>query len=344
MRRTWRASSAAFGLVASLVITNGCTDGNESDVRARSTTVAADNAPPSGICQVSANQDCFRIDTGQWVSAHRGSDAQGFILLDIGGPGYAPVDTDVVENSLPAALKKYSIVKIFEPWVGQELFPKCQTYFAELSWSVPGAKDPGGCIDFVSDFAQPPLDGPVKEISRRLDAKLAGIATFSFGSTRTREIWPLLRPNGTLLVVQPAPTPALSIERILTLRAEATWKALDGLRSRGCPQPSSCATIDQVRARLAARTMDKQWSRTGTEMSLFVIGSVADTERYRDVLMKLFTGVAYSSTELADLHRVAMSVSHSLGPEAALTSNAGYRAAMCQAYGAPGRIVTKDPL
>ena len=104
MRRTWRALSAALGLVASLVITSGCTDGNESDVRARSTTVAADNAPPSGICQVSANQDCFRIDTGQWVSAHRGSDAQGFILLDVGGPGYAPVDTDVVENSLPAAL------------------------------------------------------------------------------------------------------------------------------------------------------------------------------------------------------------------------------------------------
>ena len=44
------------------------------------------------------------------------------------------------------------------------------------------------------------------------------------------------------------------------------------------------------------------------------------------------------------LRFAAMSVTHTLGPDTALASNAGYRAAMCQAYGAPGRTITTDPL
>ena len=333
-----------FGLVVSLVVVSGCGNGNATDAGSANTTKTTENAPPAGLCQVSADQECFRIGTGQWVSVAHREGSKGYVLLDLGGPGYAAVDTGAVQKSLPAALKKYSVVKVYEPWVGQELFPQCKTYFAELSWSAPGVKDPGGCIDFVSDFAQPELSGVVSELSRRLSQNLAGIVTFSFGSTRTREIWPLLGKTGTLLVVQPAPTPALSIDRILALRAEAAWNALTDLGKHGCSTADSCATIDQVRARLTARTVDKQWSKTGTEMSLFVIGAIADTQRYKDVLMKLFTAEAYSPTEKSDIRRVAMSVSHSLGPDTALTSNAGYRAAMCQAYGAPGRTLTSDPL
>jgi hypothetical protein len=41
----------------------------------------------------------------------------------------------------------------------------------------------------------------------RLNRHLSEIVTFSFGSTRTREIWPLLGSSGRPLVVQPAPTP-----------------------------------------------------------------------------------------------------------------------------------------
>jgi hypothetical protein len=175
--------------------------------------------------------------------------------------------------------------------VGYEITPGCQTYFAQPSWSAPDTQDPGGCVDFVSDLAQPPMKPNITEISRRLGQDLAGIVTFSYGSTRTRDIWPLLGSKGILLVVQPAPTPALNIERILALRAEAAWQALSDLRTTAC-STTSCTTLDELRARLSSPATDQKWSKTGTEMSLFVIGAIADTERYQGPLLTLFTGEA----------------------------------------------------
>jgi hypothetical protein len=254
------------------------------------------------------------------------------------------VDSASAENSLPAPFKKNAIVKVYEPWVGQDIFPKCKTYFAQLSWSKPGTNDPGGCVDFVSDLVQPPMDIVVKSISDRLDRDLAGIATFSFGATRTREIWPLLKSGGNLLVVQPAPTPNMGVDPMIEMRAEAAWSVLARVRNQACTGEVRCDTIDQVRTRLGSPEVDARWSTSGTEMSLFTVGAVANVEKYRPFFTKLFSG-AYSSKERSDIRRVAMSVTHTLDPDTALASNVGYRAAMCQAYGPPNRrTLTTDPL
>ncbi len=167
------------------------------------------------VCPVVAGDECFKIGTGQWVTVTKASGSSDFILLDSGGPGSAAADTSGIEGSLPSWMKAYSVVKIHEPWVGRSLFPQCNAYFAELSWSHSPTKDSPSCDEFVSDWYQPPLADAVSEVADRLGGNLAGIVTFSFGSTRTREIWPLLGTSGFLLVVQPAPDSRIRMPALL---------------------------------------------------------------------------------------------------------------------------------
>jgi hypothetical protein len=333
-----RTAAAMLALCA----VSACSGDGEAAARPGETVSDPATAPP-GVCADPAPANCFRVDSGQWVSVRPGNGA-GFVLLDMGGPGSAPTDTDQVESSLPAWAKSHSVVKVFEPWVGQELTATCKRYFAEVSWSAAGDRSPGGCVDFVSDWAQPDLNQLVSEISRRIGQELAGIVTFSFGSTRTRPVWPLLGPDGFLLAVQPAPTPAVSTARIAELRAEAAWAALSDVRRQTCADGAACLSLADLRERLGRAGATGSWPAPGTEVGLFVMGAVADRDRYARLLGKLFDGSAFGPADAADVHRVAMSFTHSLGPEQGLDSNAGFRAEICQAYGAADANSSDDPL
>lgn len=102
--------------------------------------------------------------------------------------------------------------------------------------------------------------------------------------------------------------------------------------------------MDEVREQLRSTAEQPAWGVNGIEMSLFVTGAVSSRSTYGELLAKLFTREPYTPSETATVQRVAMGVSHSLEPDSALSSNVGYRAAMCQAYGQVVPEPSSDPI
>jgi len=302
--------------------------------------------PPAPIC--AAEEDCLRIAPGQWVGVRPGREDAGFVLVDAGGPGQANLDTATIEDSLPAVLRGRTVVKLYEPWLDRPADGRCREGLAATSWS-PTVPLGAACADSLAEVAQADLEPLVRSVSVLLGRELDAVVAYSFGATRTRQIWPMLDPDeGVLLVVQPNASAALGIEEVLGARSRAAWAILTELRQDLCSERNSCPTAEQLRTVLRSEAVDPRWQLSGPDLSLLVVAAVADLERYRPYLAKIVSGKPFSHDDLNRTEPAALALTHSTGPFHAPSSNAGYRMGMCQAYGEPSVLVpaqaTTDPL